>query len=242
MENYDNNLIRKFFDNELSQEEVETFKTKYHSDPDFRKEINDETRLYAALKATSNINEYKMSVNPGLPKVRRKKRRLFGVPKKYLRIAAVVIPLAVLGTMFLFFMPDRKTADSFVARGIDMTTKTEDYKGFTDRWGSKSEQVQQQIDKAILSSLDELVTSEETYYFGIKSAQESRFNEAVIAFKRVINSGDQAHLEDSEWLLALCYIKTGEEEKAKTLLEKMADSKGHRYSGQSGKLLKKIKF
>jgi hypothetical protein len=242
MENYDNNLIRKFFDNELSQEEAGTFKTRYSAEPDFRQVVNDQTRLYAALKAVSNINEYKMSVTPGLPKVKSGKKRLLGVPKKYLRIAAVIIPLAVLGTLFLYFAPSHKTADSFVAKGIEMTTKTEDYKGFANRWGSKSEQIQQQIDNAIVESLDELVTSEETYYFGIRSTQESRFNEAVIAFKRVINSGDKAHIEDSEWLLALCYIKTGEGEKAKILLEKMADSKGHKYSEQSGKLLKKIKY
>jgi hypothetical protein len=242
MENYDDNLIRKFFDNELSQDEVGTFKTRYHAEPHFRREVNDQTRLYAALKAASNINEYKMSVTPVFPRVRPKKRRLFGVPKKYLRIAAVVIPLAVLGTLFLYFVPNRKTADSFVAKGIEMTTKTEDYKGFANRWGSKSEQLQQQIDNAILESLDGLVTTEEAYYFGIKSARESRFNEAIIAFKRVINSGDKAHTEDSEWLLALCYVKTGETQKAKLLLETMAKSPGHKYSEQSGKLLKKIRF
>jgi hypothetical protein len=243
MKEIDNNLINKFFDEEyeLKPEELQEFKDKYDLVPGFRQAVNDQTQLIAALKAVSNIDAYNSAVNPE-PIEKKPVAPVVHIGRDILRIAAVFVPLAVLGTFLFYFTASRRTLDSFVAKGIEMTTKTEDYRGFTNRWGSKSEQLQQQIDNAILSSLDELVGSEETYYFGIKSAQEKRFNEAIFAFKRVINSGDKIHSQDSEWLLALCYVKTGETEKAKSLLSTMANSKSHKYSEESGKMLKKIRF
>jgi len=240
MEQNNDDLIIRFLENDLDQEEAREFSNQYKDDPEFRQAVNDHTRLFAALRAATNLNEYKTE---GTRKIK-EDRGIFHFSKAerrlLLKVAAVVVPIAVAGSLYIFTRPEGNIADSIVAKGIELSIKDEDQLGFSTQMGFKTEQIQQEIDNAILVSLDQLTSIEETYFFGVKSLRESRYHEAIFAFRRVIGSGVPSHAEDSEWLLALCYIKVGESAKAKSTLERISVSELHKYQNESLKLLKKL--
>ncbi len=49
---------------------------------------------------------------------------------------------------------------------------------------------------------------------GISKFEEENYPEAKVSFTKVIDNKDNLFFEDAQWYLALCYLKTGEKDKA----------------------------
>lgn len=77
-------------------------------------------------------------------------------------------------------------------------------------------------------------------YKGISEMKTEEFNEGERSFKTVIDQGDNLFIEDAHWYLSLCYIVTGEEEKAIPHLDKIKKEKGP-HSSDARKIVKKIR-
>jgi hypothetical protein len=235
-------LIEKFLENELSEEEVKLFKSQYYSDPEFKKAVNEHSRIYVALKTASRLYEQKMTVvsKPEEKKVKNL-REIWQLSGTVLRIAAVLILFLLVSSLMYIFTFQRITVDNFANNGFKNALNKENIKSFSNDNNLISNQVQNRIDNSILESLDELSGEGETFRFGLYSIQNKRFNEAIIALRRVSGGQDRTYREESEWLLALCYLKTGDLDKAKATLQSISNSPSHKFQRESGKLLRKIK-
>jgi len=75
---------------------------------------------------------------------------------------------------------------------------------------------------------------------GISKFEEEDYPEAKVSFTRVIDNKDNLFFEDAQWYLALCYIKTGERDKAVNSLTFIKQSESI-YSTNARKILRKIK-
>ena len=75
---------------------------------------------------------------------------------------------------------------------------------------------------------------------GISKFEEEDYPEAKVSFTRVIDNKDNLFFEDAQWYLALCYIKTGERDKAINSLTFIKQSESI-YSDNARKILRKIK-
>ncbi|MEO1260697.1 MAG: tetratricopeptide repeat protein [Bacteroidota bacterium] len=64
--------------------------------------------------------------------------------------------------------------------------------------------------------------------------------DAIDHFKIVQDSNDTRYAENAEWQLALCYLKTGDEQKCRQELEKILTDKSHAYYSDATSLKKNI--
>lgn len=75
---------------------------------------------------------------------------------------------------------------------------------------------------------------------GISNFEIRNYPEAKSSFKKVIADNDNLYIDHAQWYLALCYIKTGEQDKAKEQLFEVEKS-GSIYKEDARKILRKIK-
>jgi len=76
--------------------------------------------------------------------------------------------------------------------------------------------------------------------FGVSRFEEENYREAEQSFTKVIDNNNNYFLEDAQYYLALCYLKTGEIKKAKDQLTIVKRS-GSVYSKDAGKILRRLK-
>lgn len=77
-------------------------------------------------------------------------------------------------------------------------------------------------------------------YSGISYMELSHYAEANENFKRIIDHKANAFIESAQWYLGLCYLKTGEIDKANEIFQAIASSEGY-YKKEARKVLKKIR-
>ncbi len=61
-------------------------------------------------------------------------------------------------------------------------------------------------------------------YTGISHMQINEYKQAGKSFKKVINHQQNLYIDQAEWYLGFCYLKTGNREKAKEQFSKIANS------------------
>lgn len=76
--------------------------------------------------------------------------------------------------------------------------------------------------------------------YGVSSFEEKQYPEAKKSFSTVIDDNNNLFIEDAKWYLALCYLRTREEEKALSLLRNIRNDGGS-HGRDAARLLKKIK-
>ena len=74
---------------------------------------------------------------------------------------------------------------------------------------------------------------------GVSNFEEKKFPEATMSFSTVIKDNNNLFIETAKWYLALCYLKTDELDKAKSLLQIINDEGGI-YSKKAKKIIKKL--
>jgi tetratricopeptide (TPR) repeat protein len=75
---------------------------------------------------------------------------------------------------------------------------------------------------------------------GVSGFEEENYPEAKHSFTKVIDDNNSLFLEDAQWYLALCYLKTGEKEKAINSLTFIRRSSSI-YSDDARKILRKMR-
>jgi tetratricopeptide (TPR) repeat protein len=74
---------------------------------------------------------------------------------------------------------------------------------------------------------------------GNSYANMEEYSEAGINYKKVVDHNDNLYIEDANWLLGLCYLRTGEIDKARTQMELISVSDS-RHNSQAKDVLKKM--
>jgi tetratricopeptide (TPR) repeat protein len=74
---------------------------------------------------------------------------------------------------------------------------------------------------------------------GMSNFENRKYPEAKRSFGKVIDNNNNLYIDQAEWYLALCYIKTDEREKAIQQLEKIKNEDGI-YRNDAKKILRRI--
>ncbi len=77
------------------------------------------------------------------------------------------------------------------------------------------------------------------FYSGVVYQELGEYNSAINSFTEVVRHGDNLLVEQSEWYIGLCYLRTDEREKALAQFRTIVTRKGY-YGEQSRKLLKQL--
>jgi tetratricopeptide (TPR) repeat protein len=79
------------------------------------------------------------------------------------------------------------------------------------------------------------------FYKAASFQRLDKLEEAISGYTRVINHGDNLFVEESEWYRSLCYLKTGNKEKAKTELLAVIERKGH-FENDAKAVIRRLKY
>ena len=79
-----------------------------------------------------------------------------------------------------------------------------------------------------------------SFYSGVAWQELGEYNRAIGSFSQVVQQGDNLLVEQSEWYIGLCYLRTDEREKAVAQFRSIASRNGF-YTQESGKILKQLK-
>ena len=77
------------------------------------------------------------------------------------------------------------------------------------------------------------------FYTGVAYQELGEYNNAIGSFAEVVKHGDNLLVEQSEWYIGLCYLRTDEREKALAQFKSIRSRNGY-YGEQSRKLLKQM--
>jgi hypothetical protein len=77
------------------------------------------------------------------------------------------------------------------------------------------------------------------FYSGVVYQELGEYNSAINSFTEVVRHGDNLLVEQSEWYIGLCYLRTDEREKALAQFRTIVSRKGY-YGEQSRKLLRQL--
>lgn len=78
------------------------------------------------------------------------------------------------------------------------------------------------------------------FYSGMSYLELKKYSPAETNFEVVINNNDNLYIEQAEWYLGLCYIASGQTDRAKQLFTKISKSDSY-YAAKAKKLTKHIK-
>jgi len=101
-----------------------------------------------------------------------------------------------------------------------------------------------EYDKAIVY-LEQVINTgqedmESVFMHGMANMEVKNYPVASGSFTKVIEHNDNLYLEDAAWYLGLCYMMTGNNEKAKNQFNAIASSRS-RYGKQAAKLARRLK-
>jgi hypothetical protein len=198
----DLDLIHKFLEKSLSEEEVPLFKEKLSRDPEFRREVNAYTGILIALKAGVRTRD----------KIIGQKKSLF-VPvilfmqarKKMLVTGGIAILVIV--CIGIVYQQLHKNSNGAIYATFYRTPPgylAGQYKGLPAPSGETMNS-----------------DPEKLFYAGIHNMEQENFHEAARLFELLLHNPDNLYASDGEWFLSLCYLKQDEMNKAILLLEKI---------------------
>jgi tetratricopeptide (TPR) repeat protein len=98
----------------------------------------------------------------------------------------------------------------------------------------------------VINILDQMSESNIEYpvfdFYKAASFQRlEQLDNAITGYTKVINHGDNLFIEESEWYRSLCYLKTGDKERAKTELLAVIERKGH-FENDAKAVLRRLRY
>lgn len=98
----------------------------------------------------------------------------------------------------------------------------------------------------VVQTLNKITTSDKKnpvvdFYKAASLQKMNKYAEAIEAYTRVIEDGDNLFIEEAEWFRSLCYLRTGEKKKAELELLAVIEKKNH-YENQAKAVIRRLKY
>jgi tetratricopeptide (TPR) repeat protein len=238
--------IERYNCGEMSESEKTWFEKELEGNEKLRNEV-------FLRKQTDNIlrNHDVISLRSKLSRIEMERNSVKPAPRfstsKIFKSAAVITIIVLIGTITIFQRGNIST---------DELLKPYD-KPYEPSTGQRSVQINNNED--FTQGLEYFNTSDyknAAYFFtkvveanpkdmaatllsGISNYEETRYSEAKVSFGKVIDDNKNLYIDQAQWYLAECYLRTDEKEKAVKLLEAIKKEEGY-YSKDARKLLRKL--
>jgi tetratricopeptide (TPR) repeat protein len=241
-------FIERFNACEMSETEKEWFLKELETNEKLRNEVELRKHADEILKKHDV-----MSLRNKLSEIERQRREA-KVPEKtskrpvYVRYAAVITILVLLGTLTL--IPKRSLSNEDIMRkyykvyeapanqrsaqsnaDADFSLALEYYN--THDYNRAAELFSKVIEKKPNDMQSVLLK-------GVSSFEEKRYPEAKLSFGKVIDDNNNLFIDQARWYLALCYVNTNENDKAKKLFI-IISKEGGIYQDDANVIIKRMK-
>lgn len=182
------------------------------------------------------------------------KQRAAGIPAKkpgksgFLRYAAVIAGLIVIGSTLIFTKQTISTDEmidkyykSYTVSSVSRSLESEansDYTVALEYFDVHDYGNAAVYFSKVLNSDSKYMES--TMLYGVSKYEQKDYPEAEKSFDKISRDDNNLYLEDAQWYLALCYLKTSQMDKAASQLAIIKSSESI-YRKDAGKILKSIK-
>lgn len=240
-------FIERYISGEMNETEKIWFEKELEGNIDLRKEVELRKKTEDLLKRKDIISlRNKLSA---IEKTREEKEHLrLPQTRLYLRFAAVITVMVIVGSVIL--LEERNLSASQIMKRY--------YTEYEPVTGQRSAQTEMNtlfsrglecfetrdfrnaalfFSKVIENEPKDMYA---TLLNGISHFEVNSYSDAKKSFGIVIEDNKNLYIDQAQWYLALCYLQTGENEKAVQLLQIINDE-GGLFSKKSKRILKKIK-
>lgn len=239
--------IERYNCGEMSESEKNWFEKELEGNDKLRNEV----RL---RKQTDNIlkNQDVISLRSKLSRIEMDRKAIIPAPRfsrgKVFKSAAVITIIVLLGSVTLFNQKNLSTDEllkpydkpyqpSSGQRSVQIRNNEDFMQGLEYFNTSDYENAALYFTKVVEANPKDMAA---TLLSGISNYEETRYSEAKVSFGKVIDDNKNLYIDQAQWYLAECYIRTEENEKAVNLLEAIKNENGY-YSKDARKLLRKLK-
>lgn len=241
-------FIERYISDEMKPEEKVWFEKELEGDYSLRKELDIRKKTNDILQRDADIRTLRGKMNVIATEHSRRKPAVVRITiAKY---AAAIALLAMTGSAIWFNSGKMSNEEIFeryysvapvagesVSRSLALSPDDAYLQAV-------NEYRQGDFDKAIslfiqFTAIDQ--DNPEVYMMlGNSYAEKEQFADAGASYRKVIDHNDNLYIEDANWMLALCYIRTGESEKALAQLSAIAASDS-RHSRNAAKAIRKLR-
>jgi len=241
-------FIEKYLAGEMSEEERKWFENELEGNNILRAEVNLRKKTDQVLKDQNII-----SLRNKLSSIEKKRREVSIDARNsrkpmYIRYAAAIVVLAVIGSAILFtgnkagtdeivsqlykaYEPPASQRSGLISENADFTLALEFYN--TNDFANAA----LFFSKVVESNPKDM---QSVLLKGVSNFEDQQYPEAKLSFSTVIDDNNNLFIETARWYLALCYIKTKETDKAVKQLTSITNEGGI-YSKDARKILRKLK-
>jgi tetratricopeptide (TPR) repeat protein len=242
-----NNAIEDWLGGRTDRAGSEWLAGEMKKDPELAREVN-------LRRKTDEIiaDRQVMELRNKLSVIGRKKRAaapLRGIVVKSVRYAAAVALMAVISTAIYLEMRPGASPEKLYASNYDRYESPGAVRSASGEGNALMENAiasysAKEYEKAI-TYLEQIINSdrndmESVFMHGMANMEVKNYPVASGSFTRVIEHNDNLYLEDAEWYLGLCYMMTGNREKALSQFSSIAASES-RYGRKAARLSRKLK-
>ncbi|MBI9037327.1 MAG: tetratricopeptide repeat protein [Bacteroidales bacterium] len=251
-----NTWIEDYLRGNLSEAERKLFEDKLKTDTDFAEEFELNKRIENAI-ANDEIDNFRETLKNIHKKLYNESeteisgtKKLFNTALKYWKIAAVVLIILIPLTVVMYIMIHDSSSNSNLfyqnyERYPAISENRSINKIINDSIFSEGLKCYKNGDftnavgyfKNVVENEDNNVAAQ--FFLGISYIEITNYNRAINSFEDVIEKDDTLYSQQSEWYLALCLIKIGKTNDAKSVLQRIIDNEGY-YFSKAGKLLNEI--
>ncbi len=219
-------LIEKYFENQLTKEDLLVFEHLIKTDADFQADFNFEKQLKTALTLNERIDLKQLLIGIEDNKVKSIGKSF---PYKWLGVAATII--IAFGAMMLLINnkpSDEKLYLSFFESYPNTVSPTVRGEVTSNLISIAFYHYDNENYEEAIKLFDEIYKTELSdyalFYKGLSQMELQKINDAIITFKTFDFSSKSEYNEKISWYLALCYIKSEQKEKAIPLLKNITNS------------------
>jgi tetratricopeptide (TPR) repeat protein len=244
--------IELYLEGKLAGHELEEFEEELRTDQDLLNELENYKKAVEGIRILSR-NQMKTKLKSIHHEVIGSNVRIANPSFKLIKIAAVIIGVLILTLPSLyFFMHSQKTKterlfEENFSPYINITTQRGEIM-------SKDEMLQntamyyynnREFDKALVN-FDELIKTQVNpdptlwFYYAITCLAAAQDEKAIRIFTKLTSDKNYLLFEQSQWYLALSYMKAKDKQKAIGVLKKISSQNGH-YSIKAENLLTELK-
>lgn len=231
-------LIENGLDKNTSKENLEELKTRMSTDPDFSRQVKEETLVLNAfdeIKAME-LKQRLENIESDIMDEQNEKSNFHPM----LKWAAVFALFMMLSTWF-FFKESQSSQELFITYytiypNVEQPVVRSDANQ-QGAWRLYSSGNYDDAYQQFQYSLRNGNTNEASwFYLGICAIELNRFNQAEQAFNKVISINEGRYLEQARWYMALTYLKANRNNEAKLALQQI-ESTNSSYSVKASELL-----
>jgi len=242
--------IEDFIDGVLEGELLDEFELELHDNSDLmaevelRKQVNDAILEKDIFELRNKLNAAKESAEDNKVKMLIPETREGQIKFWRRSVAIIVVLIGLAGVLTNGLVSVSRTYDNYfespswsAERSVssDITLLQQANIAYLNADYTKVVQILNQLP----ASNYENPVSE--FYLAASLQKLNKYEDAITAYSGVIKQGDNLFIEEAQWYRSLCYLKLGDQKKAKVELLAVIERKGH-FEDQAKAVMRRLKY